>query len=442
MTPPLQAPAPAPAAPPGDARPLFTGEHERLLLDLLRTPTVTPMETGRCSAIADAQRLLAARARAAGFAVELHEPPPPSSLHAACVPAAVRAMADRMGDAFLAGQPNLVLRLGPPRERARTLMFNVHVDTVGGGPAASADGARFDGRGAVDMKGPAVALLAGLEAALAQRPRLAERLTILVQCVAGEEGGAMGVHGTRVLVERGLVGRLNVFAEPTRGRWIDACRATATACVEADGDGATDDYPDAGHTATLLLGHVAPALAEALDGPVARRGGALCVAGIQTGATHDRVYGRGRLLVNIAYRDAADGAALEQIAEDAFAAALDGFARRFATVAVARRTARDVRAICRMRWLKRGLPALRNRDPALERLLADAGLERLPADEAFTCDAIWGRVPGCYTIVCGPGSLRDDGAHTARESVAREDLETYARAVARLVGAFHDALPA
>jgi acetylornithine deacetylase/succinyl-diaminopimelate desuccinylase-like protein len=440
MTPPIQAPAPVAAAA-VSAAPLFNGEHERLLLDLLRTPTVTPMETGRSSAIVDAQRLLAARACAVGFAVELHEAPPPSSLDAACVPVAVRAMAERMGDAFLAGQPNLVLRLGPSRERARTVMFNVHVDTVGGGPPVSADADRFTGRGAVDMKGPAVALLAGLEAALVQRPRLAERLTILMQCVAGEEGGAMGVHGTRVLVERGLVGRLNVFAEPTRGRWIDSCRATATACVEVDGDGATDDYPDAGHNASLLLGHVATALAEALDVPVAARGGALCVAGIQTGTTHDRVYGRGRLLVNIAYRDAADGAALEQVAEDAFAAALEGFTKRFAAVAVARRSAADARAICRLRWLKRGLPALRNRDPAIERLLADAGLQRLPAEEAFTCDAIWGRAAGCHTIVFGPGSLREDGAHTARESVSREDLETYARAVARLVGAFDDALP-
>lgn len=425
---------------PAPAAVRFTGEHEQLLLELLRTPTVTPMETGRGSQVAAAQKLLAARARESGFAVELHEPPPPGALAAPCVPLAVRAMAERMGDEFLAGQPNLVLRLGPPRERARTLMFNVHVDTVGGGPPVGVAGDRYRGRGAVDMKGPAVALLAGIEAALAARPHLPDRLTILLQCVAGEEGGAMGSYGTRVLVERGYVGRLNVFAEPTRGRFVDACRATATASVDVDGEDATDDYPAAGHNATLLLGHVATALAAALDGPVAAHGGALCVAGLQTGATHDRVYGSGRLLVNVAYGDERGGAALERGTEDAFAAALRDFAARFGDVAVARRSARDARAICRLRWLKRGLPALRNRDPALERLLAGAGIERLPAEEAFTCDAIWGRVAGGYTIVFGPGSLRDDGAHTARESVARADLEDYAGAVARLVGAFDEAL--
>ncbi|HEV7806223.1 MAG TPA: M20/M25/M40 family metallo-hydrolase [Solirubrobacteraceae bacterium] len=433
----MTAPTGAPAARPQTC---FTAEHDDLLLALLRTPTATPMETARPAAIAAAQRLLAARAAASGFVVHSHEPAPPSALHAACVPVAVRAMAQRMGDEFLACQPNLVLRLGPEREPARTLVFNVHVDTVAGEPPVTADAQRFGGRGAVDMKGPAVALLAGLERAVAQLPGLADRLTILVHCVAGEEGGAMGVYGTRALVERGLVGRLNVFAEPTGGRWIDACRATMTACVDVAGEGATDDYPDSGHNATLLLGHVATRLAELLEQPVGERGATLCIAGLHTGTTHDRVYGAGRLLLNLAYRSSADAVALERAVRDAFDAALAEFGERFATIGIARRTARDAGRICTLSWLKRGLPALSNRDAAMERLLSGARFERLPADEAFTCDAIWAQAPGSYTIVLGPGSLRDDGAHTDREGVARADLEDYARAIARLVAAFDDAL--
>lgn len=423
------------------AQAAFDDAHADLLLALLRTPTVTPMETGEPAPIAQAQQAYAAHARMLGFEVELHEAPPASALERAGVPAGVHEVAERMGDAFLASQPNLVLRLGPRRSRERTLMLNAHVDTVGGELPVGLRAGRFRGRGAVDMKGPAVALLAGVGRALRERPDLPSRTTVLVQLVAGEEGGAMGVHGTRVLLEQGYAGRLNVFAEPTGGRWFDACTASMTARVGVRGTGATDDAPHAGHNATLLLGHLATELAERLDPVAARCAGKLCVGGLHTGTTHDRVYGEGALLVNLIYPTPAAAQELESAFGDALSAGCRSFARRFAGVAVARRTAADAERICELRWLKRGLPPLANRDPELEARLAAIGLERVGdegAAERFTCDAIWGGVAGGYTIVFGPGSVERNGAHGPHEHVDRDELESYARALARLVLDFDD----
>lgn len=293
------------------ATPAFDDDHAELLLELLRLPTVTPMETRQPSAIERAQVLLADRAAELGFEIELHEPASSAALRAPGVPLQVLEAAERMGPGdFLACQPNMVLRLGPPRELERTLMLNAHLDTVGGHvPVGLRDGV-FSGRGAVDMKGPAVALLAALGAALAQRPDLTDGTTVLLQLVAGEESGAMGSYGTRVLVERGLTGRLNVFAEPSGGVYFDSCTASMTARIRVDGNGSTDDEPEAGENATLLLGYVAAELAARLDAPVAAAGAKVCIGGLATGTMHDRVYGEGTLMVNLAYPTPAAGRAL------------------------------------------------------------------------------------------------------------------------------------
>lgn len=426
-------------APPTTA---FSEQHGRLLLELLSTPTVTPMEAGEPSRLRQAQLLYARAAAGSGFVTEHHQPAPASALAAPCVPDAVRELAERLGPEFLAGQPNLVLRLGPPREPARTVMINVHLDTVGGALPVGFRGGVFSGRGAVDMKGPAVAVLAGVELAVARRPQLAAELTVLLQCVGGEEGGAMGSYGTRVLVEAGYFGRLNVFAEPTGCRALDRATASMTARVEVAGETVTDDRPEAGHNATLLLGHIAAELGARLDAPVRAEGARLCIGGLVTGTTHDRVYGTGHLLINVAYPTLASGDRLARALEDALGRALGRFERRFAAVGVGARAADDAQDICRLRWLKRSLPALANRDPEMEACLERAGIARVPddsADEPFTCDAIWAGLPGAYTIVFGPGSLSADGAHGPDEHVALAELDRYADALASLLLACADA---
>jgi acetylornithine deacetylase/succinyl-diaminopimelate desuccinylase-like protein len=404
---------------------LSTADHE-LLLRLLHTRTVNPLESDEGNDIAGAQRLYARAAADLGFTTVLHAAPDPAVLDRDDVPLPVRERAGEAG--FLATQPSLVLRRGPAG--APTVMFNVHLDTVAGCGPVGFDGTRFTGRGAIDAKGPAVALLTGVRAAL---PAL-RRVGVLVQAVAGEEGGAMGTYGTRQLVEAGFVGRLNVFCEPTGSRHTSRSTASMTACIEVRGEGSIDDRPDAGHNATVLLGFLAQYLAADLDG--AEPDGRVCVAGLLTGTAHNRVYGEGRLLVNLSYPTRAAGARLERLLADAVRTGVERFRVAFGHARELRRTAADAAGIVSVRWHKRGLPALDGADPWTEDLMASAGVASWPAGEpAFTCDAIWLHdTPG--TVVLGPGCLAANNAHAPGEFADLFQLDTFAGIVARVLTEF------
>ena len=352
------------------------------------------------------------------------------------MPIAVRRAVAEDPD-FLEAQPSLVLRLGPRLPQSATVMFNVHLDTVAGDqPVGLADG-RFHGRGAIDAKGPAVGLLAGVRAAVAAEPSLGRDVGVLIQAVVGEEGGAMGVFGTRKLVRMGFTGRLNIFCEPTGGRLLTRSTASMTAQVQVRGADAIDDAPAAGHNATVLLGHLAAHLARTL--PAYAGSGQVCVAGLETGPLHNKVYGSGRLLINLSYGSAADGERLERAADRELRAGLAGFREAFADSPLLARTVRDAEDIVRLDWLKRRLPALASHDPWAEDLLTGrAGLTPWPADlPAFTCDAIWAAdLPGTFTAVLGPGDLETNNAHAEGEFADRADLEQFAGDVARLLTAF------
>ncbi|MEU9184379.1 M20/M25/M40 family metallo-hydrolase [Streptomyces sp. NPDC048484] len=432
-----------------DSRDLLRSGDHALLLRLLRTPTTGPLETGqdpqrrwrwhwprhRHGGLWQAQRAYARAARAAGLRVVHHAGPPADVLRRADVPAVVRrhAAADPH---FLARQPNLVLRLGPDLPRAATVMFNVHLDTVAGLEPVGFDGTRFTGRGAIDAKGPAVALLAGVRAARAACPLLGREIAVLIQAVGGEEGGAMGVHGTRPLVESGFTGRLNVFCEPTGLRYLPRATAAMTARVTVAGQDAVDDRPEHGHNASVLLGFLAQHLAAALDGRTAD--GRVCVAGLHTGDLHNRVYGQGRLLINLSYATAGQGTFLERAVTEAVADGLRVFTARFADSRQFARTAADAAAVTRLEWDKRGLPCLTGADLWAESLLSAAGASRWPDDEpAFTCDAIWAHgLPDAFTAVLGPGRLEDNHAHATGEFADVADLEAFAHMVSRLLITF------
>ncbi|MDH6138149.1 acetylornithine deacetylase/succinyl-diaminopimelate desuccinylase-like protein [Kitasatospora sp. GP30] len=420
---------------------VLTPTDRRLLLELLTLPTAGPLEDpAGTPRLWDAQRGYATAAAAeCGFTVLRHEAPGRAWAELPDVPLPVRAAA--ADPAFLADQPSLLLRLGAPdTPRERTVMFNVHLDTVAGGqPVRFVDGptgGTFHGRGAVDAKGPAVALLAGVRAALAARPGLAERIAVLVQAVAGEEGGALGTIGTRPLVAAGHYGRLNVFCEPTGNRALTRCTAAMTARITAHGQDAVDDRPGAGHNATVLLGF----LAQHLAGSITPGDGRLCIAGLHTGRLHNRVYGGGELLLNLAYPDPATAARLEQAVTEGLAEGLRAFADRFAANPLLARTAVDAAEITRLEWLKRGLPALAPTagDAWLTELLAGAGIAEWPADEpGFTCDAIWlAGHPGTHTAVLGPGTLAGNRAHADGEFVHTAELAAFARSVRDLLAAF------
>jgi acetylornithine deacetylase/succinyl-diaminopimelate desuccinylase-like protein len=408
-----------------------------LLLRLLAVDTASQLETGECSdGLWQAQRVYATAAAELGFTVVRHAAPDAAAVTGAEIPATVRR-AVAAHPQFLATQPSLVLRLGPERHPGRTVMFNVHLDTVAGvEPVREEPGCgelgRIHGRGAVDAKGPAVALLAGVRAALAAEPGLTDRITVLIQAVAGEEGGAMGVFGTRLLVRDGFTGWINLFCEPTGGRLLDHCTAAMTACIEVSGEDAIDDRPGAGHNATVLLGYLAQHLGAVLPG--------VCVAGLHTGDSHNKVYGRGRLLLNLPYDSPEAGRALAAATERAVEDGLADFQKAFQDVPGLARTAADATAVTRLEWLKRDLPALTpGNDPAARALLEErAGLPRWPAGEpGFTCDAIWMQgVPGAYTAVFGPGDLAANRAHAPGEYVEVADLERYAAAIGRVLVQF------
>ncbi|NSC24377.1 M20 family metallopeptidase [Streptomyces albus subsp. chlorinus] len=437
---------PGGAGAPGADRPTgryLSHEDHTLLLRLLRTPTVGPLEAQEGDPpvqLWQAQRVYAEAARAAGLRVVHHAAAEPGTVCRADVPVAVRDAA--RDPAFLAAQPSLVLRLGPARPVRDTVMFNVHLDTVAGAGPVSFDGERFTGRGAVDAKGPAVALLAGVRAAVAAEPALGREVAVLVQAVSGEEGGALGTFGTRPLVEAGFVGRLNVFCEPTGLHHLPRATASMTARVTVRGEDAVDDRPGAGHNATVLLGFLAQHLAAVYDRHPARRGaaGATCVAGLHTGHLHNRVHGTGHLLLNISYATAAEGAAAERALAECLADGLRAFTARFRHVPDLARTAADAERITRLGWDKRGLPCLTDDggDPWAESLLAAAGVPRKAAGEpSFTCDAVWMHgVPGTYTTVLGPGSLDANNAHAAGEFVDLTDLEDFAAHIHRLLLTF------
>jgi acetylornithine deacetylase/succinyl-diaminopimelate desuccinylase-like protein len=410
-----QRPATSTAAPAPRTAALTEADQE-LLLRLLGIPTAGPLEGG-VPQLWRAQTEYAHAAAELGFTVVRHAPATAEDASRPDVPAAVR---EACGPEFLNAQPSMVLRLGPRLPQHRTVMFNVHLDTVAAGAEPVAfDGSRFTGRGAIDAKGPAVALLAGIRASGVTEG-------VLLQVVSGEEGGALGTIGTRPLVEAGYVGGLNVFCEPTGLRWSTRATAALTADVRVTGEGAIDDRPEAGHNATVLLGFLAQHLAKALAGTGA------CVAGVHTGDAHNRVYGSGRLQLNVGYPNAPTGQRLERAVEWAFRTGLDRFAEEFGELPEFARTAADAAAITELRWAKRGLPTLDSPEPAE---FALAGLERWPADEPpFTCDAIWLQdVPDARTVVFGPGSLTANRAHADGEFADLAELDEFATAIARLL---------
>jgi acetylornithine deacetylase len=416
----------------------FGPDELEWLLDLMAVASVSPFEGGKPELTLDAQQVFLAGARERGWADVLHAAPPAAVLERADVPAPVRE-AVRADPGLLATQASAVVRMGRPADHRRRLVVNFHVDTVGPHVEPRLVDGVLHGRGAVDDKGPGIAAAAGIAAAFRDEPWLADTIEVQLASVPGEEGGAMGSYGTRWLVEQGLTGRLMLFAEPTGGRVMDACTAAMTPRLRVTGADTTDDHPAAGHNATVALGFLADFLARRLGTAVHALGAKLCVAGLHTGTSHNRVYGTGELRMNIAYQDARQAAAAERELAALLPQAREEFAAAHAGNPLTARLVADWDEVVRLDWLKRGLPVLDNRDAAMEALLAGAGLPRhdgLADGSAFTCDAIWAGGPDRYVAVCGPGGLDTHGAHTPGEFVELDLLARYARQIKELVVRF------
>jgi acetylornithine deacetylase/succinyl-diaminopimelate desuccinylase-like protein len=422
------------------SRAALIGDHDAdLLVHLLALPSVNPLERGAAvgaQRLRDVQLRYAEAAAQLGFSVVHHGPASVESLGRAEVPESVRIAARTDPRGFLAAQPNLVLRLGAAQPRTRTIMFNVHLDTVAGDFPVRWDSERFVGRGAIDAKGLAVGLLAGVREALRRVPQLGSAVSVLIQGVSGEEAGCMGVYGTLPLVEAGYVGAVNVFCEPTRLRFMDRVTASMTARMRVDGLDCHDDTPGEGHNATVLLAWLTVEVARRLLPRAAQMGASVCIGGVHTGDMHNRVYGAGSLLINIAYGSDAARVAMEHAVEEIFAAALDRVATECRSLPWLERTACDARRVVCLEWVKRGLPVLTGQSADDARWIEQLGIVR--SETTFTCDAIWMHEQEGYSFVYGPGDLSDNCAHADGEFVTRAELEAYAAGIADLLCAFYE----
>ncbi|MDV2979951.1 M20/M25/M40 family metallo-hydrolase [Arthrobacter sp. KFRI-F3372] len=419
---------------------MFTEDDKLWLLELLRAPSVSPLEGGSTTDLQAAQQIVIDGAVARGFRLKaLHRPDASLALDP-ILPAPVRERIAQEGVGFLTEQPSAVLAIGRTDDPKRTIVLNFHVDTVGPHIVPELRGDVVHARGAVDDKGPGVAAIVGVAAAFRADPGLLDEVGVIVTAVPGEESGAFGVYGTRDVLARGDVrGSLMVFLEPTGGRVIDAASGVMTPEFVVSGRDSTDDLPTLGTNATLILAHAATTLTEALS-PVAEEIGAkLCVAGIHTGDAHNRVYGTGKLKLNIAYFTQEQRTRMEEAVEAAVANLADRFETDLGYFPEARAASAAYGEVMRLDWQKRGLPALANRHPHLEKILADSGFERAdgPAHEvAFTCDAVWAQDHANYVVVLGPGELGANGAHTDDEHVTLTELGWFAGRIRSLVEQF------
>ncbi|MFE9500386.1 M20/M25/M40 family metallo-hydrolase [Streptomyces collinus] len=420
----------------------LTSDDEQLLLQLLCLDTSTPMETMRPGQLVAAQHTYAQAAARLGFTMVHHSPAPTSSLEDVLVRGPGQSAAEATDFDFLDAQPNLVLSLGQGSGE-NVIVLNFHMDTVSGHVPVRRELGDIYGRGAVDDKGPGVAFLAAVRSALVRKPDLGDHIRVLLHVVGGEEGGAMGVYGTKSLAELGYLGRLNIVAEPTGNAFLDRSSASMTLCLRASGQGSIDDAPEAGENATVLLGYMAVWLSRHVIPAIHEAGGTVCVAGLHTGNAHNRVYGSGTLKINIAYGDTSTAQKAESLISREVSAALKAFTEEFAQHPVLAATAKAAERMITVEWVKRGLPTLNNRDPVMEGLMAASGFARHGEEDPtalrpFTCDAIWLQDVGRYTVVCGPGNLVANGAHTESEYIGISDLADYASRLAELLVRFAD----
>ncbi|HEV2356025.1 MAG TPA: YgeY family selenium metabolism-linked hydrolase [bacterium] len=145
-----------------------------------------------------------------------------------------------------------------------TVLFDGHLDVVDAGDVARwrcdpfggelIDG-RLYGRGAVDMKGPVAAMIAGI-AAIRGRPKEARR-TIYVSCSLVEE--LVEGLALREVLER-LKPDAVVIGEPTNGRLAIAQRGRGEILIEAVGKAAHSAYPHEGVNAAEAIADLIIAL--------------------------------------------------------------------------------------------------------------------------------------------------------------------------------------
>jgi succinyl-diaminopimelate desuccinylase len=313
------------------------------------------------------------------------------------------------------------------------LAWNGHLDVV---PAGSIDtwahdpwageivDGRLVGRGSVDMKGPIGAALAG--AAALGRAGIELEGTLEFHLAADEE--LSGIHGTRVLSDRGLLDQdACVVGEPSELQLGLAERGGAWVTATALGEAAHGSQPHRGVNAITSMARFLSRLDEILPD-----------------TEHPLT---GRATVNVAL---ISGGTAPNVVPDRCAADIDrrispGETDPEAVLAPFRRLADDlgredpqVRIEIALReWTD---AAEAQAGSAIAAAVRDAVLAvtgRAPRDVGFTgiTDArFYINDASIQTVIQGPGSL--SVAHTANESIAVDELVAGARVYARTFAAF------
>ncbi len=326
-----------------------------------------------------------------------------------------------------AGRPSVVASIGAaPRP---SLAWNGHLDVVPAGDpgtwthdpwAGAIEDGRLIGRGAVDMKGAIAAALAA--AAAIRRAGLEPAGTLTFHLAADEEH--MGIHGTRVLWEQGLLDQdASVVGEPNDLTIGLAERGGAWVSATARGKAAHGSQPHLGVNAITSAAHLLLRLPEVLpdrEHPLVGRpsvNAALIAGGSAPNVVPDRCQvDIDRRIVPGETDPAEILQPFERLAEDI------------------RSQHPEVDLAFEIReWTD---AAEAPPDSAIARIAREAvAAERgsTPPDTGFTgiTDArFYINQAAIPTIILGPGSL--SVAHTANEWVPVEDLVSAARIYARI----------
>jgi acetylornithine deacetylase/succinyl-diaminopimelate desuccinylase family protein len=326
-----------------------------------------------------------------------------------------------------AGRPSVVATIGAVD--GPTLAWNGHLDTV---PAGSLDtwsvdpfageviDGRLIGRGACDMKGPIAAALAAVAAI--RRAGVELRGALTFHLAADEE--LSGLHGTKVLLDRGLLTQgAAIVGEPTDLHIALAERGGAWITATAYGAAAHGSQPDRGVNAITSMARFLLRLPEVVPAAVHP----LC----------------GRATVNAAIIEggSAPNVVPDRCAVDIDRRILPGESDPEAVLAPFRVLSEDLRrehpevdVRSEIREWTEAAEAPGDSSIAEASRVATAAEGVAASDVGFTgiTDARYyindAAIP---TVILGPGSL--SVAHTADEWVAVEELVTAARIYARLI---------
>ncbi|MDH4111120.1 MAG: M20 family metallopeptidase [Actinomycetota bacterium] len=331
-----------------------------------------------------------------------------------------------------AGRPSVVASIGT--DAGPSLAWNGHLDVV---PAGSLDTwghdpwagdidaeGRLVGRGAADMKGPIAAALAATAAL--RRARTTMTGSLVFHLAADEE--LAGVHGTKVLWERGLLTQDAVIVgEPSEMQVGLAERGGAWFTATAFGSAAHGSQPHRGVNAITSMARFLIRLPEVLperEHPLVGRptvNAALISGGSAPNVVPDRCE------VDIDRRIVPGETDPEEVRAP-FLALVESLRARHPEVEI------DVEL---REWTEAAeAPA----DTEIVRIAVAsvaAATGMAPGLVGFTgiTDArFYINQAGIPAVICGPGSLRV--AHTADESVPVDELVAGARAYARMFAAF------